>query len=240
MSARLTVLVPVFDEAHLVGTTLAALVAELPRLPCPARIVVLNDGSRDWSEALERRLTALAGVEVRSFAPNAGKGAVLSQSFPTLTDEFVAVIDADGEYPAHDLAGVVRPLIAGEADFVLGSRYGFGRDRPRQSHGTYAANRLINAWFRLLSGARFRDLMTGLFACRAELLRDVRLNEPRFSYTPELIWRLLHRGDVRWAEVPVDYRTRGYAEGKKIRWWETATVMFAALRYKFAREQVRV
>lgn len=43
---------------------------------------------------------------------------------------------------------------------------------------------------------------------------------------------LLRQPGVRWLEVPVGYRFRGYAEGKKIRWWETLTILLAFWRYR--------
>ena len=51
---------------------------------------------------------------------------------------------------------------------------------------------------------------------RAVQLHQLELREQRFSYTAELVWKLLRNGGVRWAEVPVSYRFRSYGEGKKI------------------------
>jgi len=77
-------------------------------------------------------------------------------------------------------------------------------------------------------------LECGLGRVRDDLMRlIVRLREKRFSYTAELMWKLRQRG-VRLTEVPVSYRFRSYAEGKKIRWWETGTILLAMLRYRFA------
>jgi glycosyltransferase involved in cell wall biosynthesis len=230
-----TVVIPVYNEASLVAGVVEDTVRELGRTGRPYSILVLNDGSTDWSETLERRLRSLGPVEVRSFAENRGKGAILDGTFPTLDGDLAVVIDADGEYPPADIEKILGPLERGEADWVMGSRYGFGRPRPEQYVLTFIVNRFINVWLGALSGRWFRDVLTGLYGFRVEVVRDLRLRERRFSYTAELMWKLLHTGRVRWAEVPVEYRFRSYAEGKKIRWWETGTILLAMVRYKFAR-----
>ena len=191
------------------------------------------------SPGLESRLAALGPVELRSFQPNQGKGAMLDRAFPTLETEFTVVIDADAEYRAADIPGLLAPMIEGRADWVLGSRYGFGRRRPTQYFATYLVNRLVNLYFLMLSGIRLQDLLTGLYAFRSELVRDLRLRERRFSYTAELIWKVLRSSSPRLQEVPIAYRFRSYAEGKKIRWWETGTILLAILRYRFTRKERR-
>lgn len=229
----LTVVIPVYDEAQRIERVVTRVAGVLSGMRGPARVWILNDGSRDWSAELERRLTACGPVTVRSSYPNRGKGAVLAAAFSELGPGRTVVIDADGEYDAADIPRVVEPLTAGRADWVWGSRYGFNRERPRQYLLTYSVNRLINLWFRVLSGLRFHDLLTGIYAFRNDVVSGLQLAEPRFSYSAELIWKVVHRGGVRWDEVPVSYRFRGYGEGKKIRWWEAGTILFALLRYKF-------
>jgi glycosyltransferase involved in cell wall biosynthesis len=231
----LTVVVPVFDEAPRIEAVVRDLVEVLGRVRLPCTIAILNDGSGDWSAELEARLRKLGPVEVHSFYPNRGKGAMLDRAFDLLDRELAVVIDADGEYAASDVPRVLAPLLAGEADWVMGSRYGFGRPRPRQYLAAWCVNRLVNRWFHLLSGVALNDLLTGLYAFRTASVADVRLRECRFAYTAELVWKVLARTPLRIAEVPIGYRFRSYAEGKKIRWWETGTILLALWRYRSPR-----
>lgn len=231
-----TIVIPVYNEAGSVADVVDGIVREMEARGHEHDVLVLNDGSTDWTPELERRLRSLGRVAVHGSPVNLGKGAMLDRAFPMLSGEFALVIDADGEYLARDVPAVLAPLLRDEADFVLGSRYGFGRPRPRQYLATYAVNRVLGLAFRLLSGVRLRDMLSGVYAFRSARVRGLRLRERRFSYTPELLWRLMRaRPPLRLREVPVDYRFRGYAAGKKIRWWETATILFAILRYRFAK-----
>lgn len=232
---RLTVIVPVFDESDVIEGVVGGIIEELDRLGPAYDILILNDGSNDWSTELELRLAALGPVRLKNHYPNQGKGAMLNSAFPLLRAELAVVIDADGEYAAADIPAVLGPLLAGQADWVMGSRYGFGRRRPRQYLLAYGVNRVVNTWFYLLSGLSFQDLLTGLYGFRVELVSNLCLRERRFSYTAELIWKLLANRGLRWAERPVSYRFRSYAQGKKIRWWETGTILLALLRYRFWR-----
>jgi glycosyltransferase involved in cell wall biosynthesis len=229
------VVIPVFNEAQAIEQVVADVIEQLKRGGAAFEVLILNDGSTDWTDQLERRLTRHDSVCLLSSYPNQGKGAVLNRVFPMLESRFVVVIDADGEYEAADIPVVLAPLIGAAADWVSGSRYGFGRPRPQQYLLTYVVNVLINRWFLLLSGIRFRDVLTGLYAFRTELVEGMTLREKRFSYTAELLCRLARRPGIRFREVPIGYRFRTYAEGKKIQWWETATILWAMLRYRLLR-----
>jgi len=233
VAPSVTVVVPVYDESQQLERVVAEIDRELGAASWDYRILVLNDGSNDWSADLERGLLAHESVRLESFYPNQGKGAVLNRAFPMLDTDLAVVIDADGEYAASEIDRVLQPLADDRGDWVMGARYGFGRRRPRQYLTTYLVNRLINTWFFLLSGLRFKDLLTGLYAFRTELVSDIELREKRFSYSAELVWKLLRTRSLRWSEVPITYRFRSYAEGKKIRWWETGTLLLALVRYRF-------
>lgn len=231
----LTVVVPAYNESAFLPTVVSRVVEALDASAYRYAVLVVDDASSDWTDELERELVRHAAVDVLHLPRNRGKGGVLGEVFPSLAGPWTVIIDADNEYDPHDIPRVVEPLSAGHADWVFGTRYGFGRRRPPQYVLTYAVNRLFNVVFRLLSGVPVTDVLTGLYAFRSELVRDVRLREARFAYTPELLWTVLRRARPRWQDVPVAYHFRTYREGKTIRWWETFTILFAMVRYKYAR-----
>ncbi|MDD3604956.1 MAG: glycosyltransferase family 2 protein [Kiritimatiellae bacterium] len=235
MNDSVTVLIPVYNEAPRIEGLLDGVLKTMPGLKVSWKVIIINDGSTDWSAPLERSLTAHENIAIRSMSPNRGKGAVLNDMFGEIESALTVVIDGDGEYPPSDIPAVLQPLLNNEADWVLGSRFGFGRERPPQYMLTYLANRLINLAFRLMSGLRFHDILSGLYAYRSELTRSVHLDSRRFSFTPELIWRVQRMHRPRWKEVPADYHFRTYGEGKKIRWWETFTILCSICKYRFKK-----
>lgn len=234
MNKDLTVLVAVYDEAPTVEEVVGRVCLTLSTMPCQWRVLVLNDGSKDWTDAIERRLKAMPNVEVRSTYPNRGKGIVLGEVFASIDTPWTVVIDGDGEYAAADIPAIVAPLWAGDADWVLGSRYGFGRPRPRQYFATYLVNRSLNCCFRLCSGMKLNDMLSGLYGFRSELVSHLTISEKKFAFIPELMWKAIGNGALRWKEVPIAYQHRRYSQGKKIRWWETFTILLNIFRYKNA------
>ena len=227
-----TVLLALYNEAPTVEAAVDDIIREMDKLGVSYTVLVVNDGSTDWSPDLEKRLLAKKNLALRSFYPNEGKGAALSKAFGLIDSEFLVLTDADREYHAEDIPLILGPMRRNEADVVLGSRYGFGRRRPRQYLATYWVNKLINLWLFLLSGKYFQDILCGLYGMRTALVKNVTLNETRFSYTGEFFWRLFYK-KPRWAQAPVSYTFRTYKGGKKIKWWETFTLLRALGYYKF-------
>lgn len=235
-SMDVTILVPVFNEAGLIEKVVCSVVREFDKSRYDYEVLVLDDGSTDWTDELEERLLAENNVSIRHFSPNRGQGAVLSRVFPHIPTRWTVVIDADNEYSAADIHHLLRPLKEDQADWVMGSRYGFGRKRPRQYLLTYVVNRIVSYWFSLLSGVHFNDLLTGLYAFRTEKVANIRLRENRFAYDPELIWKILRASRPRVQDVPISYHFRTYNEGKKIRWWETFTILWSVLKYRIPQD----
>lgn len=227
-----TIVIPVYNEAGLLEPVVERCLAAAASLPLSWHLCIVDDGSDDWNDEFAQRWEADDRVTVIRFSPNAGKGAVLNRLFPLLASDYTVVIDADGEYAPEEIERLLLPLHRGEADWVLGSRYGFERPRPPQYWATYLANQLLAGWFNALSRIGLRDPLTGLYAFRSSQVREMQLREGRFAYTAELLWRAHLSGETRWKEVPVSYRFRTYEQGKKIRWWELGTLMSAFWRYR--------
>jgi len=228
-----TILVPVYNEAMRIESVVGEIVQELDQLPHDSRILVLNDGSTDWTPDLEQRLRSRGPVRVESFYPNRGTGAMLDEAFDLFETPWAIVLDPDGEYQVGDVPRILDPLRCGNADWVMGSRYGHGRPRPTLIHRT------INQCFRLLSGIRVEDLLTGMYGFRTDLVRGIHLREQRFAYTPELLWKVLARARVRVREIPIDYRVRAYAGKQGARLWEAGTILMALIRYRISAARTR-
>lgn len=229
---KIQVIIPVYNEGQRIQLVVAGIEAELADAKFDYSILVLNDGSTDWTHDIEQELSAHTAVKIRHYGENRGKGAVLNDVFADLSADYTVVIDADNEYASSDIKAVLEPLIKGSADYSMGSRYGFGRSRPPQYFLTYMANRFFNILFNYLSGLKLNDLLTGLYAFRTEMVTDVNLQEQRFAFVPELAWRVHNSKRPRWKEVPISYAFRKYSDGKKIQWWEFFTVTGAIFKYR--------
>ncbi len=194
--SRIVAIVPALNEEAAIGLVLD----EIPRVV--DETIVVDNGSRDGTAAVARKHGARVVHE-----PRRGYGqACLAGIAAAPAADVLVFLDADhSDFPGQAL-DVLAPILAGEADLVIGSRQ-LGR-RAQGAHpwhavlGTRACVFLMNA----LIGTRASDL--GPFrAIRAEALRRLDMRDRNFGWTVEMQVKA-QRAGLRVVEVPVDYRPR--------------------------------
>lgn len=230
----LSVVVPAYNEERsLAGVIERVRGADTAGLAL--EIVVVDDGSKDGTAEAMRRLT---GVKAVYREKNGGKGAALKTGFAAASGDILLIQDADLEYDPGDYAIVLKPILEGRADAVLGSR--FVQERPRFFFGKkkspffthYIGNITITGLTNILYGQSFTDYEGCYKAFTKEAARSVEVSADGFEFDNELVCRLLRRG-ARFAEVPIRYAPRSYEEGKKITWIDGMRILFTILRCRF-------
>ena len=127
---------------------------------------------------------------------------------------------------------LIVPILEGRADVAYGSRF---LDGGRKGSITfYAANRGLAVLTNVLYGSKLTDIETCYKVFRREVLEGIELRSDRFGIEPELTAKVARRG-ARIYEVPISYRGRTYAEGKKIGWKDGFAAIWAILRYNLFR-----
>ncbi len=214
---KASIVVPVYNEAATVEEVVRLLLA----LPMDREVLLVDDGSRDGSAAILDRLAAVhAGtVRVIRLPRNRGKGAAVRAGIAAAQGDVIVVQDADMELDPGQIVDLVRPIARGETEVVYGSRFLDGVRRG--SWLQYGANRFLSALTNLLFGLGITDMETCYKAFRRDLAGQMRLTAERFEIEPELTAEIARLGR-RILEVPVRYRPRTRAEGKKIRGWDGA------------------
>ena len=230
MAPTLSILMPCFNERATVEAAVAG--ALETELPIEGReVIVVDDGSTDGTDALLRERDWPDAVKVVFHDRNQGKGAAVRTALAHASGEFAAILDADLEYRAGDLAPVLEPLLAGDANVVFGTRawsahtafsfwYVLGNKAV-----TLATNVIYNCWI--------SDVMTCHKAMRTDLFRSLPLREPGFAIEPEIAARVLRAGE-RIYEVPISYRARSRAEGKKLTAVDGLRVLRTLIRCRIA------
>jgi glycosyltransferase involved in cell wall biosynthesis len=230
---RVSILVPVFQEEKTVGELLARVVAsDVASAGFEREILVCDDGSTDGTAQVIRRVAGeLPGIRVFAHATNQGKGAAIRTMLPHAAGDAVLVQDADLEYDVDDALALLRRFREGH-DAVYGSRF-LVHARP---HGmrleNWIANRVLTITANWLYGHRLTDEATCLKLVRTSLLRDMQLQARRFEFCPEVTAKLGRMG-VHIEEVPVQYRARDAAGGKKVRWRDGVIAMAVLLRHRW-------
>ncbi len=191
------VVLPVLDEAE-------ALPWVLERMPEGYRALVADNGSSDGSPELAERLGAQVVRE-----PQRGFGAACFAGLSTASTELVCFMDCDGSFDPADLPRVADPVLADEADLMLGSRRAARGAWPLHAR---LANKALTLELRRRSGIRLSDIGPMRCARRAELLA-LGLRDRRFGWPLEMVLRAATEG-WRVREVPVDYSARGGGRSK--------------------------
>lgn len=222
----IAVVIPAKDEE----ATLGELLERVARVRVPGHEllpIVVDDGSTDGTAAVAEASCALL---VRH-PENRGLGAAVRTGLWAAVESgasAVAYMDADLEYSPEDIPRLVEPILAGRADYVLGSRFS-GEDggvKEMKLHRR-AGNLLFTGLLVLLTGRRMSDGQTGMRAFsraaaeRAEIVHD-------YNYAQVLTLDLLRKG-FRMEEVPIRYRVREHGESF-VRWSYPVKVLPAIWR----------
>jgi glycosyltransferase involved in cell wall biosynthesis len=226
---RLSIVVPVFNEA----ATLGKLVQDLQHAlhQHPVEIIIVDDCSTDGSAEIIRNIQA---PNVRAFfhSTNQGKGACLRTALRHASGDIVVIQDADLEYDPKDIPRLIQPIADGQADVVFGSRF-HNSQEPAQAFWHRAANRWLTFFSNRLTGLNLADMETGYKAFRKDVLDRVHIRENGFGVEPELTAKVA-KLNCRVCEVPISYNGRDYAQGKKIGVLDAIWAMWCVIRYRFA------
>ena len=215
--SSVVVLVPSYQE----GARVAATLQEL--LPLGHTVVVIDDGSTDDTAQ------QVAGFPIHYLRHpvNLGQGAALMTGMryaQQLGVDYVVHFDADGQHRAEDIAGVLAPLQAGQAEVVLGSRFLAGakvEGMTRARRGLLRAAIRVNG---LLTGLWLSDAHCGLRALDRRAFTQIQLQQSGMAHATELL-REIRRHGLRLQEVPVSIRYDDYSRGKGQSAWQAVHIL---------------
>lgn len=203
---RIAVLIPALNEEQTIASVVHAY-----RAVCPnARIIVFDNASTDATSRLARE----AGAEVR-MEMRRGKGNVVQSMFRAINAEVYVMVDGDGTYPADRIHDLIKPILDGTADMVIGSRLlkGTGSEfRLRNRMGNLFYAMLL----RRLFGIRITDLLSGYRAFSRRVVKTLPLLGGGFETEAEMTIKAIHRG-FQLVEVPVTLTSRPEGSSSKIR-----------------------
>jgi glycosyltransferase involved in cell wall biosynthesis len=205
------VVIPALNEEATIADQVAEVLAVARQPDLPARIervIVVDNGSDD--RTAERAM--MAGAAVVS-EPRRGYGRACLAGVVAAGDaDLIVQMDGDRSDRFDELPRLLRPLLAGEADLVIGSRtlgsYEPGSLLPQQLFGNWVAAQLL----RLLYGVRVTDIGPFRVIRRHDLLA-LGMREMTYGWSVEMIARSARRG-LRVREVPVTYRKRAGGQSK--------------------------
>ena len=201
------VLIPCYNEE----VTIGKVVDDFRRVLPGAEVWVYDNNSSDRTAQVARE----HGARVRR-EPRQGKGNVVRQMLRDIDADCYLMVDGDDTYPAEAAPELVRPVLAGRADHVVGDRLSngtYGEENKRQFHGF--GNGLVRWLIKVLYGFDYADVMTGYRAMSRPFARTYPVLSPGFELETELS---IHAVDKRWRieQVPIEYRDRPEGSESKL------------------------
>ena len=210
MPSPIHVIVPAYNE----GSVIRATVMEL--LEGGYQVIVVDDGSRDDTQAQLQNLD----IHYLRHRINLGQGAALQTGMDyakQLGAELVVHFDADGQHRVEDLPALLAPILAKEADIVLGSRFLVDTsETPPFRRFLLKLGILVNGLF---TGLWLSDAHNGLRAMNAKALASIRLQENGMAHATEILSEI-RRHDLHYQEIPVQIRYSSYSRAKGQSGWK--------------------
>jgi len=216
-SFRLSVLVPVYNERHVVEASLCRVLALEDELISSLELIVVDDFSSDGTWEILQRLAAKdERIVLLRNERNLGKGAALRKAIANSSGDISIVHDADLEYDPEDIPSLLVPFAREGADAVFGSRYLSAPYRRALMHRHTTINKFLTSISNWLTDLSLTDLETCYKAVKTDLLKSIPIRSNDFRFEVEITFKLAKRR-ARVFEVPIRYLPRTREEGKKIK-----------------------
>lgn len=195
----LSIVIPAYNEERAISQTVEAIATVLSHLSIESEIIVVNDGSTDNTGEEAAR----TGAHVINSNENSGYGASLKKGIAASSSDFIAILDADGTYPANSLPAMLE--LADSADMVVGDRGAAMTNVPLIRR---PAKYILNSLAGYLAGRKIPDLNSGMRIFRRSALTGfIPLLPMGFSFTTTITLCMIC-SNLRVMYLPIEYGRR--------------------------------
>jgi glycosyltransferase involved in cell wall biosynthesis len=236
---KLSIIIPCYNEEATIHDVLDRVCNVDLSLIDLKEVIVVNDYSTDHTDLVIRNFICSHpqfNVRYTCHVTNKGKGAAIRSGIENATGDYIIIQDADLELDPQDINELLKPVFKSKADVVYGSRFAGGRNaRAILTYRHNFANKFLTHLSNLLSNMNLTDMETCYKLVRTEIMKNVRIEENRFGFEPEITAKLSKMKKLNFFEVGVSYYPRSRAEGKKIGYVDGFRAMYCILKYNLFR-----
>ncbi|MCY7284015.1 MAG: glycosyltransferase family 2 protein [Cyanobacteria bacterium CAN_BIN43] len=228
---KLSVVIPCYNELGTISQVIQAVKASPIK---ELEIIVVDDYSTDGTRDFLQTAIESQVAQVLYHSRNCGKGAALRTGFAAATGDIVVIQDADLEYDPQEFPILINPILENRADVVFGSRFVGGQPHRVVYYWHMVGNKFLTTLSNMFTNINLTDMETCYKAFRQEVIQQVRIEENRFGFEPEITAKVSKMG-CRIYEVGISYYGRTYKEGKKISWKDGFRAIYCIIKYNLCR-----
>lgn len=196
---KIAVLIPCYNEELTIEKVIKDFKKELPN----ADIYVYDNNSKDKTAEIAKKNGAIVKHEYRQ-----GKGNVVRSMFRDVDADIYVMVDGDDTYPAEEVHKLIKPIVEGKADMVIGDRLTNGTyQKENKRHFHEFGNNLVRKSINVLFKTNLKDIMTGYRVFNKIFVKNMPVMSPKFEIETEMS---LHALDKKFIieEIPIVYRDR--------------------------------
>ena len=231
MFKKLSVLIPVYNEKDTIKECLeAVLKADIGSLDL--EVIISDNNSIDGTKEILSQIND-SRVKILYRDKNNGKGANIKNALKEANGDLILFQDGDLEYSPNDYINLIEPFFKFNADVVYGSRLTRAKATSIVGFPNYIGNILFTFLTNMLFNKIFTDIATGYKVFKKDIIKDLEIISDGFEIEPEITAKLSRNKNIRIFEVPITINSRGYKDGKKVKWWHFFSYIYSIVKWRF-------
>lgn len=231
MYKKLSVLIPVYNEKNTIETCLKKVLnADIGNLEL--EVIISDNNSDDGTKEVLAKINDQR-VKILYRKENGGKGANIKNALTEANGDLILFQDGDLEYSPNDYIDLIEPFFKFNADVVYGSRLTRAKATSIVGFPNYIGNILFTFLTNMLFNKIFTDIATGYKVFKKDIIKDLEIISDGFEIEPEITAKISRNKNIKIFEVPISINSRGYEEGKKVKWWHFFTYIYCIIKWRF-------
>jgi glycosyltransferase involved in cell wall biosynthesis len=219
----LSIIIPVYNEELTIGDIIDRTMEAAKRTGLDTEVIVVDDHSHDRSVAVAKQ----RNVRLYSLKEHLGKGYALRAGFAQAKGDIIVTIDSDGSHWPEELHEVLAPVLGGQSDMVIGSRYLNHKKVEARKLNKFGV-RIFNYLIELFTGVAITDSQSGYRAMKRGVLSKQKLKSGEYEIESEMLVKTAKAG-FRISEVPITFEQRTYGRSGVDPMVDGSKIMFSII-----------